>query len=233
MTFRSRGALSHMRELALIGMTQFLREYPGMSTAPCQGTGICLRGQFEFTANRFGFDEIRDSYELKIIVPENFPQTLVRVEETAGKIPRNGRFHTNPDGSLCLGTPLKLLIELHNNPNIVGFAENCLVPYLYAVSIRLSGRSEFVLGELAHGIEGLLQDYSKILGLSQKEQVIQAIQLLCLKDRIANKSPCPCGCGKRLGICPFRHKLNSLRKIASTKWFRQHAEGDLFLNWNK
>ena len=222
-----------MGGLASTGVYEFLRRYPGMSTAPWQDAGVCLRGKFEFAANRPGYDEIRDSYELKIIVPESYPQTLPQVEETAGRIPRDGGFHINPDGTLCLGTPLRLLTVLHGNPSLIGFAENCLEPYLYAVSLKLMRGIEFVFGELDHGVEGLVHDYSKILGLSQKEQVRQAIQLLCFKERIANKRICPCGCGRRLGICPFRHRLNVLRKMAPIKWFRQHAREDMHLNWNK
>lgn len=214
------------------GVDQFLRDYPGMSTAPCQDTGVCLGGKFEFVANRPGHDEIRDSYKLKIFVPKNFPLALPRVEETEGKIPRDGRFHINADGTLCLGAPLRLLMALRGAPSLTRFVEDCLVPYLYAVSLKLMRGDEFVFGELAHGVVGLENDYSEILGLSRKEQVREAIKLLCFKERIANKSPCPCGCGKRLGACSFRYRLNELRRVASIKWFRQHAEKDMDLNWN-
>tara|TARA_R110000851_G_scaffold243845_2_gene396645 strand:- start:7375 stop:8034 length:660 start_codon:yes stop_codon:yes gene_type:complete len=212
-----------MGVLALNNLSQFLRDYPGMSTAPCKDAGICLRGKFRFKASVSGGDEIDDSYKLEIVVPEKFPQALPKVKETGGKIPRDGNFHVNPDGTLCLGSPLRLLRKVHSAPNLTGFADKCLVPYLYAVSYKLMHGGEFVFGELAHGGQGIVDDYSVMLGLKERHQVTRAIQLLGLKKRLANKKPCPCGCGKRLGACPFHYKLNEFRRMAPVSWFRAHA----------
>ncbi|MBU2646979.1 hypothetical protein KKI24_19885 [bacterium] len=215
--------------LALNNVSQFLCDYPGMSTAPSSDTGVCLRGKFRFKADVSGSDEIVDSYNLEIVVPDKFPRALPKVKETSGKIPRDGNFHVNPDGTLCLGAPLRLLKKVHSAPNLTGFADKCLVPYLYAVSYKLIHGGEFVFGELAHGDQGVVDDYSVLLGLKERHQITQAIQLLGVKKRIANKKPCPCGCGKRLAACPFRQKLNEFRKMAPVLWFKAHALND----WNR
>jgi len=196
-----------------------------MSTAPCSDAGMCLRGKFRFKANVSGSNEIEDFYKLEIVVSDKFPIALPKVKETGGKIPRDGNFHVNPDGTLCLGSPLRLLRKVHSAPNLTGFAGKCLVPYLYAVSYKLMHGGDFVFGELAHGDQGIVEDYSVMLGLKERHQVTQAIQLLRVKKRIANKRPCPCGCGKRLGTCPFHHTLNEFRKMAPVSWFKKHAMG--------
>jgi hypothetical protein len=214
---------------ALNSLSQFLRDYPGMSTAPCSDTGVCLRGKFWFKASVSSGDEIDDSYKLEIVVSDKFPQALPKVKETGGKIPRDGNFHVNPDGTLCLGSPLRLLRKVHSSPSLTGFADKCLVPYLYAVSYKLMHGGDFVFGELAHGDQGIVDDYSVMLGLKEKHQIQRAIQLLGIKKRIANKKLCPCGCGKRLGACPFHHKLNEFRKMAPVSWFKAHALND----WNR
>ncbi|MCK9293864.1 MAG: hypothetical protein M0P70_02175 [Desulfobulbaceae bacterium] len=218
-----------MGVLALKSLSQFLRDYPGMSTAPCSDAGVCLRGKFRFKASVSDSDEIDDSYKLEIVVPDKFPQALPKVKETGGKIPRDGNFHVNHDGTLCLGSPLRLLRKIHSAPNLTGFADKCLVPYLYAVSYKLRHGGDFVFGELAHGGQGIVDDYSVILGLKERPQVTQAIQLLGIKKRIANKRSCPCGCEKKLGACPFHHKLNEFRKMAPVSWFKAHALND----WNQ
>lgn len=218
-----------MGVLALNSLSQFLRDYPGMSTAPCKDVGVCLRGKFRFKASVSGGDEIDDSYKLEIVVSDKFPQALPKVKETGGKIPRDGNFHVNSDGTLCLGSPLRLLRKVHSAPNLTGFADKCLVPYLYAVSYKLMHGGDFVFGELAHGEQGILDDYSAMLGLKETHQVTQAIHLLGMKKRFANKKPCPCGCGRRLGSCTFHHKLNDFRKMASVSWFKAHALNE----WNR
>jgi hypothetical protein len=215
-----------MGVLELNSLSQFLGDYPGMSTVPYSDAGVCLRGKFRFKANVSGKDEIDDSYMLEIVVPDKFPKALPKVKETGGKIPRDGNFHVNSDGTLCLGSPLRLLKKVYSASNLIGFAEKCLVPYLYTVSYKLKNGGNFLFGELTHGTQGIEDDYSVMLGLKERYQIIRAIQLLGIKKRIANKKPCPCGCGKRLGICPFHHKLNEFRKMAPVSWFKAHALND-------
>jgi hypothetical protein len=210
----------------LNSLSQFLDDYPGMSTAPYTDAGLCLQGKFSFKADVLGDEEIEDSYQVEIIVAEKFPQAVPTVKEVGGKIPRTENFHVNSDGSLCLGSPLRLLKEIHSSPNLSGFASKCLVRYLYAVSYKLNNGGGFVLGELSHGDQGIVEDYSQMLGLTDYNQIVQATRLLSLKKRIANKRPCPCGCGKRLGACSFGQKLNNFRKMASLSWFKAHALGD-------
>jgi hypothetical protein len=212
-----------MRTKALGHLDQFLDDYPGMSTAPHSHSGVCLRGKFSFRAAVYCGAEIEDNYKLKIVIAEKFPQAIPVVEEIGGKIPRNGDFHVNPDGSICLGSPLRLLKMIHNFPSLSNFANKCLVPYLYAVSYKLRNGGDFVLGELAHGDQGIVDDYSMVLGLAARSQIKQAIQLLGVKKRIANKKTCPCGCGKRLGACPFHRKLNNFRRMAPVSWFKAHV----------
>jgi len=215
-----------MRIKKLNILDQFLDDYPGMSTAPYSGEGVCLRGEFIFRARISGNEEIEDNYNLEIIVPSKYPQALPKVNEVGKRIPRNGNFHTNPDGSLCLGSPLRLLSKIFDSSDLCRFANKCLVPYLYAVSCKLRNGGNFILGELAHGDQGILDDYAQMLDLQESAQIKQAIQLLGVKKRVANKRPCPCGCGKRLGSCSFHHRLNDFRRMAPISWFKAHALND-------
>ena len=207
----------------LRNLDQFLDDYPGMSISPSSDACIRLHGIFRFRADVDGDDEIEDSYKLEIIIPDQFPSSIPTVKETGGKIPQDADFHVNPDGSLCLGSPLRLLEKIYSTPNISGFTGKCLIPYLYAVSYKLNNGGEFVFGELGHGTTGLIDDYSTVFNLQERFQVIQAVELLGLKKRIANKKTCPCGCGKRLGACSFRFKINEFRKMAPASWFRRNA----------
>lgn len=129
----------------LNNLSQFLDDYPGMSTAPCSDAGICLRGRFRFKASLSGNAEIEDFYMLEIFIPDKFPQALPEVKETGGKIPRSGNFHIYSDGSLCLGSPLRLLKKVHSAQNLTGFAGKCLVPYLYAVSYKVDAWWRFCI----------------------------------------------------------------------------------------
>jgi len=206
------------------GIIQFLKAYPRMSIAPSYGLALVLRGTFIFSACPRNDVKICDAYHLKIKVPRAFPKDIPRVIELDGKIPRNGNFHVNYeyDNTLCLGSPLRLLEKISIKPNLVGFAENCLVPYLYAITYKLQFGGGFIFSELAHGSQGIMEDYLSLFGLTDPKQVYQAIRLLGMEQKLANKQPCPCGCGLNLGQCNFHHKLNKYRGLADIAWFRAH-----------
>lgn len=198
---------------------KFLKDYPGMSLQPSQGEDLILKGVFAFKAKPpMGF-EITDSYGLEIIIPKNFPKTIPTVKEINGRIPRDGNYHINPDDTLCLGSPLRILKNIYEKPSLSGFAEGCVVPYLYAVSYKLEHGGEFYFGELDHDKKGVIDDYRVLFGLETERQVLYALHLLGMKERIANKKLCPCDCGQRLGRCTYHYKLKSYRKIAPRTWF--------------
>jgi hypothetical protein len=154
-------------------------------------------------------------------VPENFPREVPKVTEIGGRIPRKPTYHVNGhDGSLCLGSPLRLLLLVSQKPTLTGFAERCLVPYLFAVSRKLKTGGPLAFGELEHGVPGALGDYQRLFGVGTPAQTLETIRLLGKKKRLANKLPCPCGCRRRLGKCNFRNRLISFRALAGRPWYR-------------
>jgi hypothetical protein len=191
-----------------------------MAVRPSSGAHLVLKGEFKFTATSADYGDITDRFSLRIEVPEEFPKALPRVIETDRRVPRNGDYHVNGDGTLCLGSPLRLLLKVSKAPTLCGFAEKCLVPYLFAVSHKLENGGPMLFDELAHGAPGELQDYVDLFALKRPEQARRALEMLAMKKRRANRLLCPCGCGKRLGRCRFNFKLREFRNLASRTWFR-------------
>lgn len=208
------------------GLREFLRNHPKMAIRPSVAEGLRLKGHFEFIAQHVKEGEIQDSFELEIIVPSAFPKALPNITETVGKIPRIEEFHVNQtDFTLCLGSPLSLLLKISKNPTLDGFAENCVVPYLFAISRKLKSGGPLPFGELAHGKEGILTDYAHLFSLKHVEKVKCVLELLGMKKRRANKFLCPCGCRNRLGKCKFNMRLREFRNLASRSWFRNERLG--------
>lgn len=207
------------------GLREFLRSYPKMAIRPSLGGGLRLKGSFEFAAHHAKEGNIHDSFALEMIVPNGFPRELPRVTETGGRIPRTGEYHVNgTDNTLCLGSPLSLLLRISKKPTLEGFAENCLVPYLFAVSRKLKTGGLLPFGELAHGRTGIRDDYTALFGLKNPKNVDRVLALLGMKKRRTNKLPCPCGCRKRLGRCSFNLRLRAFRTLASRSWFRNEYQ---------
>jgi hypothetical protein len=193
-----------------------LDKYPGLSARPQQDKSLIFEGNLFFKAYYKDLEQITDTYVIHIHIPRYFPRELPKVRDANSRIPRD--FHTNPDGTLCLGSPIQLFLNLRNNPTLVGFVDTCLIPFLYSYSYKEKfGKMPF--GDLAHGRFGIVQDYMRLLRVDSEEACMKMIYLLGVKKRIANKSPCPCQSGRRLGKC-HNHLLNSLRDVQSRPWFR-------------
>lgn len=215
--------MEQMINFQILGLCEFLCRYQGMGVSPVDNSDLRIGGVFEFTAVSTGQDQITDAYRLRILVPSRFPHDLPVVEEVDGRIPRSGAYHVNRDGSLCLGSRLRLLEMISRTPTLIGFAENCLVPYLFAVSRKLQQGGAFTFGELDHGFNGEIADYMNLFRLKNVTQVKRTVVCLQMKKRHANKLPCPCGCGKRLGICRFNDRVRKFRRLAERSWFRKVA----------
>jgi len=209
--------------LTSVDLQVFLTAYPGMLLAPTMNGVIVLAGTFDFEASWEGV-VVKDSYDLRIEVG-SYPEVLPVVFENGGRIPRRIDEHVfESSGRLCLGSELRLRQIIGPNFNLMTFADQCVVPFLYAATRRAS-EGRFVFGELSHGHAGLFEDYQEILGVRGESAVRAALRILAVKRSTADRHPCPCGCGKRLAQCGYRHRIEALRQLGPRKIFQNVFEG--------
>lgn len=207
-----------------VKLEDFLNKNKYMSIKPSKFDGLIVEGRYYFKAKTAGYREISDSYRLRITVKNDFPYSVPVVEEIGNSIDRIEDFHINPDNTLCLGAPLRLIELLHKNPTLEGFVQYCLMPYLYAITLKMQDGVDLIFNELAHGNEGIFSEYRNIFNLEDESAIKQAIKMLSLKKRVANKLACPCNCGERLGKCrkKLNIKINQLRYYSSRSWYSKH-----------
>jgi hypothetical protein len=111
------------------------------------------------------------------------------------------------------------------------FTSNVLQPAA-PCSVKLKTGGPMPFGELAHGVDGLIDDYCRILKLKTKEQILSAFALMGRKKRHANKHSCPCGCERRLGKCKQNAIIRGLRSSLGRRWCRAQY-GILFELWKR
>lgn len=161
---------------------------------------------------------------LRIIISSEYPKIPPVFEEIGDLIPKTGDYHVNPDGTLCLASPLRLLLALSENSCINNFHEKFFIPYAYAALLKLHHKIDFVFGELSHGDEGLLEDFHDVFGVNDKDSVVACLKALSQKKKIANKNTCPCGCGKRLGSCKLNYIINQYRNLLTRNQYSRLAK---------
>ncbi len=207
------GAIQNVCESWQLG--ELLQKFPRLALSPIVGSHVRIAGIINFSAQFLDLEQIEDEFEVAIDIPQRFPQQLPKVTETAGRIPRD--FHINLDSSLCLGSPTRQRLALSERPTLLTFIQKCVIPYLYAFSyFQKYGVLPF--GDLAHGLKGIRQDYASLFGVKDEDAAGKMVRLASMKKRSANKYPCPCGSGRRVGKCHNR-RINQLRKQLGRSWF--------------
>ncbi|MBV1873874.1 MAG: hypothetical protein KUG80_03785 [Gammaproteobacteria bacterium] len=212
-----------MRHWDDLGLEDFLASHPRIRIVAINNDQVELAGEYHLKALLAGSQLIDRTYQLRLVCPRDYPRKLPKVLDEERYLPRNQEYHTYSDGSFCLGSELKIKSLLRDDHSFTAFFENIVDRFLYAVTHRIEFGS-FPYGELAHGEQGLIDDYGDMFGLGGKLPVLRALRALGKRKREANKLPCPCGCDRRLGHCDYRFVLNEFRNVERRRWFRQHLE---------
>tara|TARA_R110000823_G_scaffold55161_4_gene134848 strand:- start:316 stop:1011 length:696 start_codon:yes stop_codon:yes gene_type:complete len=210
-----------MRHWDSIGLEEFLAAHPRIRISEISGDRVELAGEYQLRAQLAGGQLVDQTYRLRLVCPRDYPKVLPKVFDEGSYFPRHQDYHTYPDGSFCLASEIRVKSLLRDDHSLTAFFEKIIDRFLYAVTHRIEF-GEFPYGELAHGEQGLIDDYGEIFGLSGKLAITRALQALGKRKREANKLPCPDDCGRRLGLCDYRFLLNQFRSVERRSWFRLH-----------
>ncbi|MGA7323550.1 MAG: hypothetical protein WBX25_03460 [Rhodomicrobium sp.] len=141
-----------------------------------------------------------ESFFVQINLTDGYPLESPKVFEVGGRIPRNSEHHINPDGSLCLGVPEELWLEMQGHFEIGAFIEHLLTPFLIGVSEKLR-TGQWPGPERPHGAAAICEFYGAYIGCSSPPQVMELLQLLLQKKELKGHWLCPCGSGQILRRC--------------------------------
>lgn len=196
---------------------EFLGAHEDLSIVPADDGALHIAGPLRLVAEGPDQSPIELDYRIEIVVPRRFPRELARVRETSGRI--QPTFHRLEGGFACLGSPMRLLIHAQKTRTIQAFFDYAILPYFFGHAYWKRFK-RMPLGELPHFGAGLVVDYCDLLGARDAVECLRLLEVLGLRRRLANKRPCPCGSGVRLGRC-HSARLNGLRGLVPRHEFRK------------
>ena len=174
---------------------------------------LAVRGEIWFAMEHKAL-AIEDRFNIELRIPADYPKTPPNAYETGSRL--NGYHHLFNDGKFCLGGPVEVCMRFAKQPTLLSFVEELVIPFLFSFSYeRRYGETPF--GELAHGVEGLLEYYVGFLGTSREATISLLIYLA--HDHRQFSEVCPCGSGRRLGKC-HGPRLDKLRMYLSAQAIR-------------
>ena len=168
-----------------------------------------MSGHLRFSAT-YKETTLSDCFNIELIIPKDYSRTVPPIaNEVGGRIPND--YHTNLDGSLCLGTPLEVREKFYNNPRLLGFIDDLLIPFLFSFCYR-EKYGQMPYGEFSHGGKGILEFYMGKFDITSNINCLQLLKILAV-DKYRAHFDCPCGKGIRLRHChgPILQKLKGFQ----------------------
>ena len=185
-------------------MVELQGQYPNLELLRQPNGSLEVRGRISFVRQHDSRTVIA-SYEVRIEIPNNYPDSPPSAYETGGEIDKEFG-HFMDDGSLCLGTPVEVRRRFSRDRTLLRFVEDQLISYLFNYRY-LRQYGELPYGELSHGARGLLEYYNEFFGT----KTVKTLNLLsCLACSWGpRRKKCPCGSRKKLKAChgPLLKKL--------------------------
>jgi hypothetical protein len=170
-------------------------KYPGLSLTSCDGVPI-ICGPLDFRAE-YGGETINGVFNIEINFPEDYPDSPPTAKEIGGCIPSS--FHKNQNDILCLSAPVVIKIRFFQNPTLIAFVENIVIPYLYSF-LYWEKHGVMPYGQYDHGFKGIIQSYKDLFNNTSDFVVLKLLRILA-EGNYRGHLPCPCDSGKKLRHC--------------------------------
>jgi len=148
----------------------------------------------------FGDTSFITDFEIKIDIPDDFPESVPKVFETAGRIPKEPDYHFNPgEESACLFARPERYEKWPPGSGISIFLNGAVKEFFFSQAYReLKGHWPF--GDWSHENKGIVEYYSDRLATTDATHILKMLELALL-PKLFRQWRCPCGSGKRVTVC--------------------------------
>ena len=131
------------------------------------------------------------TYEVKIVIPADYPMRIPILYETGGKIERLPEWHVNANGSCCLGPPAKIYMELFDGITLLNWLNKLVIPFL-ANHILKFKTGQYVDGEYSHGKIGIIEFYRKWLRTENYNEILRKLKYITGDVAYGRNDKCFC-----------------------------------------
>lgn len=139
-----------------------------------------------------------DTYDIKIVVPPQFPDELFELYETGDKIPKEADWHNST--TCCLSTPAIMFSEMRGNVTLLNWLEKFAHPFL-ANHVYKVRTGHYANDEFEHGDIGIVQGYFKLFNTTNKNEVIERLALMVGTKKLGRNDKCFCGSNEKYKRC--------------------------------
>ncbi len=183
-------------------------KYPKLTELTDAGKFYRVNGSIDVVDDEGG---CWDTYDVAILIPLNYPDSLPLLIETSHKIKRDSNWHINKEGECCLSTNAKMYYDLKGKITLLNWLDKFAHPYLANHVYKIKTGS-YANEEFSHGDAGVFEGWKKIFQTEDRNQILLYLKQMIGVKRLALNRLCFCGSGKKYKRCylsnPEVHLLN-------------------------
>ncbi len=153
-----------------------------------------------------------DSFEIEILLPEDYPKSLPIVKDIGNNIPKNINRHMYSDGTCCL-TINHVMIQKYqaNNYYLLNFIDDFVKPF-FANQLYFEQTGTWLTGEYSHGNDGKREYLKEYIQITD-DVLFGKLLHLAIKSRFNQQKQCPCHSKKPLKRCHLQTVLEIKRLL--------------------
>lgn len=152
-----------------------------------------------------------DSYEIKVLIPVNYPYGFPLLFETSNKFEHSDYRHISDDGSCCVCSLQEADVQRQRGITIKYFFLKYVIPY-FANQLYFDSKNKWANGDWEHGFEGIEQFYMEVFKIDDVEKIL-AFLVLFTTEKIHRNEKCFCGESKKLKHCHLK-EYNKIKDLS-------------------
>lgn len=176
--------------------------FPGLKIFSKYGKGFSIRGSLDLVDPNNG--KIWEVYQVKIIIPPNFPRSTPTFIETGGIIKRDTDNHIDINGVCCLAPRVEELLILGPDYTLTDYVNKLVIPFLANQKLQDLGEKPWNLGEYPHFGKGIIKYYNEKLDTDDLDVVLSCLRYLSGELKIGRNDHCLCLQDKKFKDCHWK-----------------------------
>jgi len=186
-----------------------LENHPDLYVVYKDNRPVSLQGVFKIIDNE---GVLQEQFEIKILIPKQYPHGFPILIETSTLIPREDDRHISKEGFACVEITQKANIIAKRGISISQFVDRYVYRYFcWQLLYEYDENARDHLEEWRHKNDGVFDFYIETIG-TKGVQVLIAVLELAIMSSPNPYFVCPCGAEKKLKWCHWQTLLD-IRKI--------------------
>lgn len=189
-----------------------LLDFPALIMSIELNRAVVLTGEWHV----YGKERLITTYNVRIVLPSDFPKGVPLVYEVGGVIPQDADHHINPDGTACLFAPPERWEKWPEGASIAVFLNGPVRDFFFSQAFY-ERTGQWPFGEWSHGDVGVIEYYFEKLGTSSFT-ILEGLVQLSQYHSPSRQWRCPCGNNKRYKECHWRLMEPLIKGLPRSEW---------------